>query len=146
MYIYTSIHKCFSCDVRTWWGKLMRQVSEQCLFELPATILDTCFQAEETMKVFSQMSRRVSLSLSQFKSLFIRGFSRNALYAHTHTQAHGHIHTAPSLGSCVLWVSALCVFSITRHLITLSAADSSPSVACLTDMQPYYRWREEVQD
>lgn len=40
------------------------------------------------MKAFRQMSRRVSLSLSQFKPLFIRAFSLNALHTHTHIHAH----------------------------------------------------------
>lgn len=43
------------------------------------------------MKVFSQMSRRVSLSLSQFKPWFIRAF--NALHRHTHTHKHMVSHT-----------------------------------------------------
>lgn len=95
---------CCCCSERVNEAGLLNSVS----FALRPAILDTCFSAGETMKVFRQMSRRVSLSLSQCKPLFIRAFS---LSTHTHTLTG--THTAPSPGSSALWISALslCVFN-----------------------------------
>lgn len=62
---------CWVCvfyfAVSTCWSKLMRQVSEQCLFALPAAIPDTCFQQEKQWKYFIRcQSEFVSFATQTF--------------------------------------------------------------------------------
>lgn len=100
----------FYVAVSTHWGKLMRQVSEQCLFALPAAIPDTCFQQKKQWKYFI----RASLSLSQFKLSSLRP-SHSVQCIHMHTQGRECTHTyctfpwyLHSQSQC-----SLCVFNYT---------------------------------
>lgn len=142
-------YSVYSVAMSSHWSKLTRQVSEHCLFALPAAILDTCFRQEKQWKYLVRCHAEW-VCLFRNSNLCSSGLSMHCTDTHTLINTWSHTHTdihTPSLGSWVLWVSTLCVFSITRPLITLSStADSSPSVASLTDMQPYYRWRKEWQD
>lgn len=87
-------YSVYSVAMSSHWSKLTRQVSEHCLFALPAAILDTCFQQEKQWKYLVRCHAEW-VCLFRNSNLCSSGLSMHCTDTHTliNTWSHTHRHT-----------------------------------------------------
>lgn len=85
-------YSVYSVAMSSHWSKLTRQVSEHCLFALPAAILDTCFQQEKQWKYLVRCHAEW-VCLFRNSNLGSSGLSMHCTDTHTHTHKHMVSHT-----------------------------------------------------